>query len=217
MKRYIRQDYTRSSNFSTFELDNNNGITASHIFIGNQSEREQIADDVFEFLNTAYDDIGGFKSFKDVNKFINDSYLWYITYDGTRPENLQDFDISKVYVVSVYRRKNGLKMVGMARRLPQHQYDGDRPGKQNFLRNVSAATRDHIRFVCDRAWAEVSGKLETAFHRAAGFDYIIDPEELKSHKVFSNIDVAFDAIHYTRPLYPGEEPIMKIAYGTIRF
>ena len=217
MKRYIRQDYNRASNFSTFALDSSTQITSSHIFVGNKTEREMIADDVFEFLNTAYDDIGGFKSFKDIDKFINNSYLWYITYDGPRPESLEDFDIRRVYVVSVYRKKNGLKMVGMARRLPQHEFDRDKPGKQNFLRNVSAATRDHIQFVCDRAWAEVSGKLEDAFQKSVGYDYIIDPEDQKSHKVFNNIDVAFDAIHYKRPLYPGEEPTMKIAYGTIKF
>ena len=36
-----------------------------------------MAEDIFEILNTAYDEIGGFKSFKDMEKFINDSYLWY--------------------------------------------------------------------------------------------------------------------------------------------
>ena len=37
----------------------------------------------------------------------------------------------------------------------------------------------------------------------------------KENKVFSNIDVDIDELHYYRPLRKGEQPVRKIAYGNI--
>lgn len=218
MKRYIRSDYNKDTQFNTFEISNSSirSIFSSHIYVGDKSERELIAEDVFEFLQTAYDEIGGFKSFKDIRKFIDDSYLWYITYDGQQPKSLEDFDIDKVLVVSVFRNRHGLKMVGMARKLIIPG-TGTKSTNVPKKRNISAAIKDHIQFTCRRGWAEVSGKLEDAFQMSVGYDYIIDPDELKIHKIFSNMEIALDGLHYKRPLYKGEEPTMKIAYGTIKF
>ena len=72
MKRYISSE---NSPFSTFEV---NGVSSQvlgvHMYITQKSEREQIADGVFDFMNTVYDEagLGGFKSFKDIQHFIDD-------------------------------------------------------------------------------------------------------------------------------------------------
>lgn len=204
-------------NFSTFAVDSSaRDILASHIFIATRDEREQIAESVFEFLNNVYDELGGFKSFKDINKFIDDSYLWYITYDRAQPQSLDDFDINKVYVVSVFRQKFGLKCVAIARKIIGRGQT-DREANRLMRDKANAALNEHIRFVCKHGWCEVSDPLETKFYRLFGHKNVIDPYDLIDHKVFRNMKVDVDEYHYWRPLRSGEHPTMKIAYGTIQF
>ncbi len=215
MKIYINK---KQCSFSTFELPAYQGIEyiqASHIYIAKKSERELLADDIFQFIDSAYDGIGGFKSFKDMDRFINDSYLWYITYDGEQSANLEDFDIRKVYVVSAFRKNHGMKMVGMARRriLPD---ENDRKTNQDMRQKANSALYEHIRFTAKIGWAEVCGKLEDYFRNALTIYDIIDPYILQDKKVFRDIDVDIDEFHYYRSLRKGEEPVKKIAYGSIR-
>lgn len=216
MKRYTIK--TTGESFSTFQMPTSQAIQyvqASHIYIAHRNERELLADDIFQFINSAYDGIGGFKSFKDMEHFINDSYLWYITYDGKQPDNLNDFDIRKVYVVSIFRNNHGLKMVGMARRkiLPD---ENNKKANQDMRRNANSALIEHIKFTAKIGWAEVSDKLETYFEKALSIYDIIDPYILKGHKIFKELDVDIDEFHYYRPLRTGEKPVRKIAYGTIK-
>lgn len=213
MKRYIP-----SNQFSTYPLDSAalKKILCSHIYIAKQSEREQIADELFRFIDDAYDGEGGFKSFKDVDHFISDSYLWYITYEGEQPASLYDFDVKKVYVVSVFRQNHGLKMIGMARRVIGR---AERDKEQNMLirRNANSALIEHITFLKNKktGWAEVSGRLEDYFKKVYSYKDVIDPYDLQDNKIFKNIEVDIDEMHYYRPLRKGEEPVKKIAYGHI--
>lgn len=186
------------------------------MYISTQSEREMIADELFSFIDTAYDEIGGFKSFKDIEHFISDSYLWYITYDGAQPNTLADFDIRKVYVVSVFRKRYGLKMVGLARRKIARD-ERNKEKNTEIRRNANSAVIQHIKFVSKIGWAEVSDKLEDYFRKSLSIYDIIDPYDLKDYKVFRDIDIDLDEFHYYRPLRKGEEPIRKIAYGNIKF
>lgn len=215
MKRYIRNTENK---FSTFEISNFKGlqyICGSHIYIAQKSERELLADDIFQFIDSAYDGIGGFKSFKDMDRFINDSYLWYITYDGPQPSNLEHFDIRKVYVVSIFRQNHGLKMVGMARRkiLPD---ENNRHENMIMRQNANSALHEHIRFTTKVGWAEVSGQLEKHFNNTLTIHDVIDPYILKEEKVFKNMEIDMDEFHYYRPLRTGEQPVCKIAYGNIK-
>ena len=209
----IKSDNTQ---FETFSIDNRSMIQASHMYISTQSEREMIADELFNFIDTAYDEIGGFKSFKDIEHFISDSYLWYITYDGAQPNTLADFDIRKVYVVSVFRKRFGLKMVGLARRKIARD-ERDKEKNNEIRRNANSAVIQHIKFISKIGWAEVSGELEKFFRRALTIYDIIDPYDLKDYKVFRNMTIDMDEFHYARPLREGEKPITKIAYGNIKF
>ena len=214
MKRLIKDD----PRFTTFNLDGHSDIKkilAAHLYINDKSEREMIADSVFELLETAYDEIGGFKSFKDISAFINDSYLWYITYDG-QIDDLSEFDINKVYTVSVFRNRYGLKMVGIANNRFLNLMD-DRDKRAEMRMKAKSAILQHIKFIANVGWAEVSGRLESLFEKALPWNAVILPDELIEHKVFKNISMDFDNLHYYRPIRSGEEPTRKIAYGKIRF
>ena len=205
-----------NSSMTTFQIDGKRVIEASHIYVRDKSQREIIAEELFDFINQAYDEIGGFKSFKGIQHFIDDSYLWYITYDGEQPSDLKDFDISKVYVVSVFRQKYGLKMVGLARRRILRS-ENNRKENMELRQKANAAVTQHIKFISKIGWAEVSDKLETFFHQTLSIHDIIDPYDLKDHKIFKDIDIDLDEFHYYRSLRKGESPLRKIAYGTIKF
>ena len=64
-------------------------------------------------------------------------------------------------------------------------------------------------------WAEISGKLEKYFFNALSNNDIILPEELIEHKVFKDITIDADELHYLRPLRTGGQMIRKIAFGHI--
>ena len=215
MKKYIKA--TDTGGFSTFPVTNKTVIQASHIYVGDRSERAMIAEELFAFINSVYDELGGFKSFKDIEHFIDDSYLWYITYDGPQPAALRDFDIKKVLVVSVFRNRNGLKLVGLARRKIGKE-ETNKSANTELRRNANAAVVQHIRFVSKIGWAEVSDKLEEYFKKTLTVYDIIDPYELQSHKIFGDMEIdPYDEFHYYRPLRTGEAPTRKIAYGTIKW
>lgn len=213
MKRYVHH-----TNYNTFVIDNRqfyDYVQSAHLYVTDREERERMVDDVFEILNTAYDEIGGFKSFKDMQHFIDDSYLWYITYDGQVPTNA-DLDINKILTVSVFRQKCGLKMVGMAtNRFPYFSSGSEE--RRNAKMKAKSALSEHIRFVASHGWAEISGRLESEFARSLPWGkYVIMPEVLIDNKVFKDISIDVDGVHYYRPLRRGEEPIRKIAYGVIK-
>lgn len=215
MKRLIRNSTTKFSTYpvSSVELKQ---VVGSHIYIAKQDEREQIAEELFKFIDDAYDGEGGYKSFKDVDHFISDSYLWYITYEGEQPEDLADFDVKKVFVVSVFRQNHGMKMVGMARRVIGKS-ERDKERNAILRRNANSALFEHIKFLKNnkKGWAEVSGRLESYFKQVYNFSDIIDPYELQVAKIFDGLIVDIDEFHYLRPLRKGMIPVTKIAYGNI--
>lgn len=221
MKRYI---YTVSDSheFSTFEIHNIESVfnyTADVIgakrFIHDIEEKRKFSDELFAFINEAYDDLGGFRSFKDMDRFINDSYLWYITYDGPRPAE-NELDSSRIYVVSVYRKNHGMKLVGLARRKLLSS-DSSRADNISVRQKANAAVMSHLRFMADRGWAEVSDALEHMCFKALGDKYVISPEDLIKHKVFDNIELGADYYHYSRPLRKGGPMLYKVAFGTIQW
>lgn len=215
MKRYIQAQNT-DMQFTTFELHNIDSILASKRFISDIESKRRFSDELFTFIDEAYDEIGGFRSFKDMDRFINDSYLWYITYAGPEPASEHELDSNRIYVVSVYRKSHGMKLVGIARRKIVDDVSS-RLDNIELRRNANSALIQHIRFMGNIGWAEVSGKLETYFHRALGNNAIILPEDLAEHNIFKDIDIDIDQFHYLRPLRKDGPMIRKIAYGHIRW
>lgn len=193
-------------------------ITASHEYIYEKSIMDMIKSDMFTYMNEAYKfESGGFQSFSDANAMVRRSALWYVTYDGIREEDYEVFDVSRVMTVSMFREFHGLKMVAFGKN--RHYVPHIKPlAKGETKRNMDAAIRKHIKFIVKHGWAEVSGDLEDLFIRYAGYDYVIDPEELYEHHIFSDLKPGMDATHYSRPLSQSNPKLIyKAAYGTIRW
>lgn len=188
-------------------------ITASHLFVSDAATKEMLSSDLFAFMNDAYKWIGGFKSFTDEDDFASKSYLWYITYKGSLPKRNEAIDINKVYTVSVFKHKHGLKLVGIG----NNRFLGvPDPERKELKVEAADAMISHIQFVVTKGWAEVSGAAEAMFKRAVSPRWIIDPEYLITIPGFEDIQILPDNLHYIRTLSNGME-VTKIAYGTINF
>lgn len=187
-------------------------ITASHHLITDRKIKQMLSSDTFEFLNTAYKYIGGFHSFDDEYDFIDNSFLWYITYDG-KLEDMNDFDISKVYTVSVFKQKYGIKLVGAGNNR-YYGIDDDEERKTKKLR-ASDALKQQLGWTLKHGWIEASGALEGLIRNNFSSKYIIEPEILQEAHVFKDMEIANDNLHYTRKLSNGME-IYKMAFGKIK-
>lgn len=181
MKLYIKAD--NSAQFTTFEIHNVDSILASKRFISDIESKRRFSDELFAFIDEAYDDMGGFRSFKDMDRFINDSYMWYVTYFGPVPQSELELDVNRIYVVSVYRKNHGMKLVGLARRKIKSA-ESSRSENIELRRNANSAVIQHIRFMSRIGWAEVSDKLEKFFKDTLDINAIIDPYDLKSIAFF---------------------------------
>jgi len=167
---------------------------------------------MFAFMNDAYKWIGGFKSFTGEDDFADRSYLWYITYSGKLPSDYSQIDINKVYTVSVFKQKYGLKMVGIG----NNRFSGLPEDERKRLKaRAKDSMRKHIEFCVKTGWAEVSGACEKLFAYNLSPDWIIDPEDLITVPGFEDIQILPDHLHYSRKLRTGDE-VTKIAYGTMR-
>ena len=191
---------------------NNDPIYASHQLISDKIIQKQLCSDTFEFLNTAYKYIGGFHSFDGEEDFLDNSYLWYITYDGEL-NDMSEFDITKVYTVSVFKQKFGLKLVGAGNNRYYHIED-DEERKTKKLR-ASDALKQQLKWALNHGWIEASGALEALIRNNFSNVYIIEPEYLKVNHVFKDMEIANDNLHYTRKLSNGME-VYKMAFGKIK-
>lgn len=189
-----------------------NSIYASHQLITDKRIKGMLGSDTFEFMNTAYKYIGGFHSFDDETDFIDNSYLWYITYDGPL-DNMNDFDINKVYTVSVFKQKYGLKLVGAGNNRFYHIYD-EEDRKTKKVR-ASDALKQQLKWALNHGWIEASGALESLILHNFSHKYIIEPEILKEAGVFKDMEIANDNLHYTRKLSNGME-VYKMSFGKIK-
>lgn len=189
-------------------------VFASHMYVSDPKVKQLLASDLFEFMNEAYKWIGGFKSFTGEDDFADRSYLWYVTYEGPLPSNESDIDINKVYTVSVYKQKYGLKLVGIG----NNRFEGvPKEERMELKARAKDALSQHIEFAVRKGWAEVSGAAEKMFKLVLPNKWIIDPEDLKLHVPdFADIEILPDNIHYSRTLSNGME-VTKVAYGTLRY
>ena len=187
-------------------------IYASHQLITDKSIKEQLCSDTFEFMNTAYKYIGGFHSFDGESDFLDKSYLWYITYDGPL-DDMKDFDISKVYTISVFKQKFGLKLVGAG----NNRYYGIEDDEERKTKKLKAsdALKQQLKWALNHGWIEASGALEALIRNNFSSKYIIEPEYLQENHVFKDMEIANDNLHYTRKLSNGME-VYKMAFGKIK-
>lgn len=148
-------------------------------------EKRKWADKVWQLLQQSYASQGGFKSAANVDELIADSHLWKLVVRG-----------GKLTAVSISKDKFGRKTIAIAT-------DGTDQGKSDF-RMVAT---DDIRL--GRAWAELSGKAETAFVRLGAKPISNKLAAKLTGKKILSLDP--DGIHYTR-LIQGS-PQVKAIYG----
>lgn len=192
---------------------NTQTIQASHTYISDNSIKQLLKSDLFEFMNDAYKWEGGFKSFTGEDDFADRSYLWFITYEGKMPQDIAKIDVSKIYTVSVYKQKHGLKLVGLG----NNRFNGLPNDERMILKSKARdALAQHIKYAVTHGWAEVSGRAESMFRLVLSPKYIIDPEDLKNKfEDFADIEILPDNIHYDRILSSGDK-VTKVAYGKIK-
>lgn len=220
MKKVIYSSETLNQ-FSTFEIHHIESILAStrivkgsKRYIADLESRRRFSDEVFQFIDEAYDYLGGFRSFKDMDRFINDSYLWYITYDGPEPASEKDLEIERVYVISVYRLNHGMKLVGIARRRLAEPGSLRVDNDEVRIRS-NAALAAHLKFMAKHGWAEVSDRLESKCKEILGEEWIINPQYLIDNNILKGIEIdPYDETRYFRELRKGGPTVNKIAYGT---
>lgn len=208
-----------NENHTTFEMCQSAFsayLQVPHTYVTNIGTWRVMADDIFEVLDTVYDGNGVFLSLEEMGRSLDDSCLWYITYDGAQPAD-SALEINRILAVSVFRRNHGLKMAGMAvNRFPNFRRGSDE--RNEVKEKARFGISEHIRFISSIGWAEVSGRLEHLFEKSLPWPYnMIDPDDLIDRHVFPDISVDIDGFHYAGPLRPDESSVRKIAYGTIEF
>lgn len=202
MKSYIRKDYTRNMQLSTFEIQSPQlrdlYIQNPELYMLTDSKED---DHVSEFRNMMQSTISGLLC------------RWFITYAGNQPAHPSEFDVSKVYVISVFWKDHGWRLFRIARKsVPQ---DGEPVHHLKLKQDLSAAIRQHIEYVSKIGWAEVKQDLASTFYEVLGYKEIIDPYDLKDHNVFSYIDIdPWNEIHYWRSAFRCDDEY-HTSYGAI--
>lgn len=161
------------------------------ITVTNNNDMSRYIDIVWDMLQDAYKDIGGFLTAKTKLELIKKSSLWKLV----RRNN-------KIVAVAIYTsKKAGRKLIAVA-------CDGTIDGK-NALYSI---IKEDIKMMNQRqAWAEVSGKMEHLYNKFGG---IIVPSKyiqdiLSDKEIFNRKDDG----HYSRNIKG--EPHEKIIYGWI--
>lgn len=149
-------------------------------------QRQQYADQVWNMLEHAYKEIGGFLSAANAQELVETPGLWKMVVRSNH-----------VSAVVIYKASHGRKLIGAAT-------DGSSEGK-NDLMMILREDRD-----LSRSWAEVSGRME-GLYRKMGAKPIPNTEahQLTGKRILSLDD---DGVHYTR-LIAGH-PHVKALYGT---
>ena len=202
--------------FSTFEIK---GDSVKPVLCSEIATRWDLSDSrrekMFRLIEGACDRSEERGMYKDLYALRGEEYSWFVTYEGTEPEPAYGLDHSKIYVIAIFKKDHGRKLVAMAVRRRCDEEDEDihsfiNYSKRNFSR--AAFIRDMINNKI--GWAEVSGFLEMEFSRACTIDQVINPEVMKKYNVFENMEVDADDYHYYR-LNDAGKKVRKIAYGYI--
>lgn len=181
----------------------------SHVFVQDESIKEQLSSNIFEFMNEAYRCIGGFHSFTGEDDYADSLCVWYVTTKGLVDVN--NLDIADIYTVSVFKYEHGLKLVGVGNnRFTFLQNASERKRKKA---EAKSAIKSQIRFASQIGWMEVSGKLDKMVKAILPTSAIIEPEDLFS--IFPDIKIMPDGISYARKLSSGID-VVRRAYGNIR-
>ena len=168
-----------------------NALNERYITLTDNINMNKYIDVVWDMLQAAYKDIGGFLTAKSKNELIKKSSLWKLV----RKNN-------KIVAVAIYTSKHG------GRKLIAAAADGTSIGKDALYSII----REDIKMMAQRqAWAEVSGKMEYLYNKFGG---VVVPskyvQDILRGKEISN--QKSDG-HYSR--YIKGTPHEKIIFGWI--
>lgn len=168
-----------------------NKLNEHYVTLTNNNDMNKYVDIVWNMLQTAYKDIGGFLTAKTKDELIKKSSLWKLV----RRNN-------NIVAIAIYTsKKGGRKLIAVAT-------DGTTIGKDALYSII----KEDIKMMNQRqAWAEVSGKMEYLYNKMGG---VVIPSKyvqniLKDKKIFGQKDDG----HYSRNIK--NEPHEKIMFGWI--
>lgn len=168
-----------------------NKLNEHYVTLTNNNDMNKYVDIVWNMLQAAYKDIGGFLTAKTKDELIKKSSLWKLV----RRNN-------NIVAVAIYTsKKGGRKLIAVAT-------DGTTIGKDALYSII----KEDIKMMNQRqAWAEVSGKMEYLYNKMGG---VVIPSKyvqniLKDKEIFGQKDDG----HYSRNIE--NEPHEKIMFGWI--
>lgn len=163
------------------------------IFITNKNELTKYAIDIWNILTFSYNKIGGLKSYKDYNDFLDKKHAQRIIISG-----------NKIIACATYRKiGDGYKMVSIG-------CDQTANGKLGLQQIIQYDIKNHQLYF----WAEVSGVIEHYFKKYNGYPIpnIIVPKILNVNEkniILSNED----EVHYERPIGLTRDFYKKMIFG----
>jgi hypothetical protein len=169
------------------ELSITNVILERFVNLHTPQEMTKYIDDIWDILQKSYANIGGFKSAKDKQALIGKTGLAKLVVKQ-----------GKVIAVTIYKDELGRKSIAGGT-------DGSAEGKKWFLK----MREEDIKL--NRAWAEVSGKMETIMIKGGATPI---PNSMVA-KILGKPILHYDqdGYHYTREIMG--EPHTKIMFGDI--
>lgn len=149
-------------------------------------DRLTVGPQIWNMLDNAYRDIGGFLSAANIEELASTPGLWKIVMRN-----------QQVTAVVIYKAIHGRKLIGCAT-------NGTPQGKTDLMMILQEDR--HL----SRSWAEVSGKMESLYRKMGALPISNADAHLLTGKHIMNTDE--DGVHYTR-LIAGH-PHVKSLYGT---
>lgn len=166
-------------------------LNEHYVTVTNNNDMNKYVDIVWDMLQNAYKEIGGFLTAKTKDELIKKSSLWKMVRRN-----------GKILAVKIYTsKKGGRKSIACAT-------DGTPEGKDALY----SILKEDIKMMDQRqAWAEVSGKMEYLYNKFGG---VVVPSKyvqdiLKDKEIFGQKDDG----HYSRNIKG--EPHEKIMFGWI--
>ncbi len=160
------------------------------------------AKQVWDMLQRSYQNIGGFKSASSIEELINEPGYWKIIRRG-----------DKLTAVNIYKKSPKTKTFKVIASATETDFDT----KKNRYKATALGLSDYDALKkgdvkMKRAWAEVSGPVESLMQRTGALPVPNEYAELLTGKQI--VDLSDDGYHYTRLIHG--EPHEKIIYGFVK-
>jgi len=161
------------------------------------------AQQVWDMLHRSYKNVGGFKSASSIEELVNDPGYWKVV---RRPNG-------RITAVNIYKKSPKTKTFKVIASATETDFDTVKQrhkATSQGLSDYDMIKKGDVKM--KRAWAEVSGPVESLMQRSGAQPVPNEyAETLTGKKV---IELSDDGYHYTRLI--NGEPYEKIIYGFIK-